>query len=135
MLTLPVDRDTEVASCAWCSAEKQVFVGTGEGLCCKSCVDTLAWHCDDCGDDVVTVAADTESGPELLCAKCREYVEPIRCDECREHIDRGEVVRHDEGVVCRGCAEDDDCRSCGGSGGGDYAGIRCLVCRGTGRRR
>lgn len=138
MLTLPADRETEVAKCEMCRAEKRVFVDTGDdGLFCFACIEAHAWRCDDCGDDVVTVVADTEDGPELRCGKCRQHVEPTRCDGCEEHIERGDIAARDEdtrAAWCSSCA-DGDCRSCGGSGGGDYAGIRCLVCRGTGRRR
>ncbi len=31
-------------------------------------------------------------------------------------------------------ADPDDCSTCGGSGGGDHPGIRCVACGGTGRR-
>lgn len=102
-------------------------------LVCRTCIDSHAWACDKCGDDVETVVVKNR---ELCCNKCHRLVAPVVCFDCAGHVSRDCVEHDDEGNAwCRRCANDDSCLICGGSGGGDHPGIRCTSCNGTGTRR
>ena len=71
------------------------------------------------------------------CEMCGESDGPLvldRCETCRtcSHCEDVSPELLDCDGLCKSCATDagSDCDSCGGSGGGDDAALRCPHCRG-----
>lgn len=135
----PIPQDAVVTPvpgpCA-CGATEDVVLA-GELDVCRACVPKHAWHCWKCNrDEVETIVIVTSYGQELFCSKCHTGVDPVYCLICEIQTAADGLRRDEDGEpLCRACFRDDSCPNCGGSGGGDYDGIECLVCRGSGANK
>ena len=128
-MTLALDDSPH--ACANCDSPRDLVLA-GEQDVCRDCIPELAWFCWRCDTEPETEVVTTIFGPELRCRGCHDPVDAVMCADCECHVTVGQVERDEGDTFCRDCFENDDCGSCGGSGGGDHPGIRCLVCRGTG---
>lgn len=129
-MTLALDESPR--ECAICSSPRDLVLA-GEQDVCRDCIPAQAWLCWRCGAEPETEVVTTVYGPELWCKTCHSSVDAVMCIDCECHVEAGQVEHDEDGEpFCRDCFEDDSCRSCSGSGGGDYAGIRCTSCGGSG---
>lgn len=79
-----------------------------------------------------TTPAETLEALEELTA---DGLRPCGCaDGCPACEGTRLIATNDRGRAILAGADPDDCPTCGGSGGGPDAPLRCTACRGTGRR-
>lgn len=124
---------TGVATCRACPDARDL-VGDGDWLVCRSCVAKVAWHCDRCGDDTVTIVPDEGTVvPTVHCGRCRRSADLVTCKWCQSPVERDAV--EDDGLCAHCRVTPVYCGMCAGSGEGSHDGARCFACKGEGVER